>query len=568
MAEDEVNEGSPDQARRMKRRDFLRAALAASASVLVDARSPAEPATPQKSKAPAAPGTKTSSAAPSGELKVGIDTYGGAESWDAVTNNVVVNDTTVIQVFDTLFTMKDGTLRPNVVEKWEMAADGLSWTYHIRRGIKFHNGDDLTATDVKYSLDRFISKEAYFSDMRGVVDHIDQVDNYTVRLFTKRPVPFLPELSAESQPAQGFVLPKAYIEKNGMPYFQQHPIGSGPLKFSRKATNNFIEYAAVDKHWRKTPAFKKITLLLVRDEATRVAMLKTGEIDVTPVSIDTAVDLEKQGFTVYPVFAEQPFVMINGSYDPRASGMPVANIKVRQAISLAIDREAIAKELFHGKTGRLMPPYLLPGQTDIDTPYWQEQCKRYYRYDPNEAKKLLAEAGYANGFSIKLFSFPASGSPYLPRLLEATAAYWAKVGIRGEITPLDYAQYLKIRTEPAQELVGNINLMRGGSAAPVPKELQVVYGNDSPYRITGMAGKKTGTPELDALIKQLYAEVDAAKRKDLIAKAIKMGMDTWTVIPYYSVQSMIAVSSKVQFEIPPATVAGYLGLYVADALHK
>ena len=110
---------------------------------------------------------------------------------------------------------------PEVVEKWELTPDGSSWIYHIHKGIKFHNGEDLKADDVKFSLDLYCSEDANYSDLRNAIERVEIVDDYTVRVYTNGPQPFLPQMSSWYPPAERMVTPKDYIEQNGMDYFKQ-----------------------------------------------------------------------------------------------------------------------------------------------------------------------------------------------------------------------------------------------------------------------------------------------------------------------------------------------------------
>ncbi|MBI2958278.1 MAG: ABC transporter substrate-binding protein, partial [Chloroflexi bacterium] len=124
-----------------------------------------------------------------------------------------------------MFRLEGSQLAPGVIEKWELAPDGLSWLYNVRKGIKFHNGDDLTADDVKFTIDEYTSAKALQSQTRGAVDRVDKVDSYAVRVFTKGKQPFLPSLASWFSPGQGVVLPKKYVEQSGVDGFDRRPVG-------------------------------------------------------------------------------------------------------------------------------------------------------------------------------------------------------------------------------------------------------------------------------------------------------------------------------------------------------
>ncbi|MBI2856724.1 MAG: ABC transporter substrate-binding protein, partial [Chloroflexi bacterium] len=409
------------------------------------------------------------------------------------------------------------------------------------------------------------------SNLRVILDRVEQVDDYTVRVFTKTPQPYLPTFSSVNSPAQGQVMPKDYIEKNGAEYFSRNPVGAGPWRLTRVVSGDLIEYEAVTNHWRKTPAFKKLTLFQVPEASTRLAMLKTGEADAANVSLEDAVAMEKAGYSAVELFGEQPRGQFHGTYDPRAAGTPLTDIRVRQALTIAINHDELARTLFQGKAGRIMPPNLFYGMDDIDSDLWASYSKDFYKYDPDKARQLLAQAGYPGAFgnpTIKLYVFSASGSPYLPKLDEIVAAYWQRVGMKVDLVPVDFATWLTWRKEPAMQLVGNASITRGPILSPAPVLLTSMWGNNDVYRLTGGAGGKNYMPIVDELLVAASKELDPVKRKKILADFIKIAMDTWTSFPFPTVPSMMVAGSKVKFDLPYPLVVSYVGLYADYASHK
>ncbi len=261
-----------------------------------------------------------------GDLRYAIVTFGtGAQ--DPIKANPQDASSMLSQVYDLMFRMEGGKLSPGAIEKWEIAPDGLSWVYGVRKGIKFEDGSDLTAKDVKFSLERYMSKDATNRNMANMVDHVEMVDSYTVRIYTKGPQPFLPNYMTTTSRGQGLVMPMDYITKNGVDYFVKNPMGSGPWKFVSYVAGDSIKLTAKASHWRQTPAFKNLVIMVIPEPATRVAMLKAGNIDVTEVSMDSAVLLEKAGYTIYPMSGIQLSLQFKGTYEPRAKGMPTADIR-------------------------------------------------------------------------------------------------------------------------------------------------------------------------------------------------------------------------------------------------
>ena len=506
-------------------------------------------------------------AGPYGELRIALGTL-GLERLDPGIGTATTVGTQIAPFMDLLFFKEtiDGPLSPSIVVKWEMAADGLSWTYSIRQGVKFHNGEDLKADDVKFTIERYVAKDAYSPETRTYVDRVELVDDYTVRIFTKGKAPFLPYTSHQGPPGQGFVMPKDYIEKNGMDYFERHPVGSGSFKFVRTISGDFLEYEALSTHWKKTAEFKKLVLIVMPDETTRVASLKTGAADVIDVGLENSVDLERSGFKTFASDFAVPKIHIFGAYDARMAGKPITNIKVRQALSLAINRDEMLKTFFMGKASRAMPPCVVPSSIDIDVPYWQDYADKMYRYDPVEAKRLLKEAGYADGFSTKLFTFAAPGVPWLPKMAEIIDGYWRAVGVKSEITPIEFASYTAWRKGPADPFLGQISTYRnpGSQYGITPRDMKAWHSvlNSATLIAPG------AMPELDKQIDAVQSETDAAKRKEMLPQIIKTGAESYTELSIALVPVMAAMGPNVDIGISTPLPSPYMPTFSAWFKHR
>lgn len=194
--------------------------------------------------------------APYGELKIGTPTF-GAEQFDPAVQPPMMGF-----YCDGLLSFEDGQVKPGLAERWEIAPDGLSWTFYLRKGVKFHNGDDLTAKDVKFSLDHYMSDAARYGNMKDMVAHTDIVDDYTVHVYTKGPQPYLwTILTSFLSPSYGAIIPKDYIEKNGIKYFEQHPVSSGPYRFVEHVSGVSVTEEAVDNYWGGRLPLRHLSLL-------------------------------------------------------------------------------------------------------------------------------------------------------------------------------------------------------------------------------------------------------------------------------------------------------------------
>ena len=346
-----------------------------------------------------------------------------------------------------------GKLTPGLALSWKAGADGKSWTFKLRPGVKFHDGSEMTAEDVQFTLmEGFRRPKAKASRVRqfrkGIKD-VQVVDRHTVTVVTARPWPTFPYDMSFQPGIEGIVLPKAYIEKVGWDGFAQKPVGTGPWKFVKHEVGNFIEFEAVKDHWRASPNFDRLRTVLVKEAATRVAMLKTGQVDVARISLDEVQDVSKAGFKI----AEDPQptsvrIHLYATYYDKAG--PVKDVRVRQALNLAVNRQEIVDTLLHGK-GK--PAAVFPSSPiSIGFP----ADLKPYPYDPAKARKLLAEAGHPNGFSIKLFALPTGGFTQYLQLAEIVAGYWEAIGVKTSIVPTDIGAFrpLYIANPQSPKIVG------------------------------------------------------------------------------------------------------------------
>ncbi|MBI2957479.1 MAG: ABC transporter substrate-binding protein [Chloroflexi bacterium] len=498
---------------------------------------------------------------PYGELKLGLSTF-DQDRFEPTK----VSTTTAVQFFapmaDWLIRLDGAKLGPGVADSWELAKDGGSWIFRIHKGIKFHNGEDLTADDVKFSLERYMRPDSLRPDIREATARVDKVDDYTVAVYTKRSpeIYYTLLLSFYNPSSLGIVQPKDYIEKNGIDYYEQHPIGSGPFKFSRYTKADFVEYEAVDNHWRKTPAFKKFTEYMVPDESTRSAMIKVGALDMMEAEIDAARQLEDKGFKAVSLSHQQTLVILKGGLDPASKGLPISDVRVRQALSLAINREEIMKFYLFGK-GSPPLPALLQGEwvEDADIPYWEQQAaKSYARYDPTEAKRLLAEAGYPQGFSIKVWGPIMGQGAFLPKVAEIVAGYWQAIGVKAEVVVADFnavRPILDVNKVPNTPLRGNAVMNRLG-VRPNPVAMYSTYlSSNASYPLLDLSW-----PEVDKVLASIAVETNVTKRKEIIAQVIQKVADLYVVLPIAGVPSLGVLGPAADYTSlgPHASFAQYV----------
>lgn len=329
-----------------------------------------------------------------------------------------------------------GKLRPWLADSWTESADGRAWEFKLHPGVRFHDGIELTAEDVQFTLmdalRRPESRLARTVQFKNSIKSVDIVDKYTFKIVTNNRWITLPYDISQQPGTEGVILPKQYITKVGWDAFAKSPVGSGPWKFVRFEPGNILEFEAVKDHWRTKPQFDRLQTLLVPEVATRIAMLRSGEADVASITLDSVADAQAAGLKVIgDPDAMSIRIQLHGTYLPTAG--PLGNVKVREALNVAINREEMVKTLFHG---RGEPATVFPiGKSSIGFP----QDLRPYPYDPARARRVLAEAGFLTGLTVKLYSFSTAGFSQYQQMAEAVAGYWQAVGVKTTIVPTDLA---------------------------------------------------------------------------------------------------------------------------------
>jgi dipeptide transport system substrate-binding protein len=367
-------------------------------------------------------------------------------------------DAVSVPMFNRLVEFETGTTNvvPALATSWTVSPDSKVYTFKLRRGVKFHSNAqfkptrDMNADDVVFSWSRMADDAnpfhkmtagqtfAYFDDMgmKNIVDKVEKVDDYTVRYTLKRAeAPFLADMAMDF----ASILSKEYfdaMQKKGTPNAADvFPIGTGPFEFASYQKDATIRYKAFDAYWGGRPKIDNLVFSITRDATTRYAKLKTGECqvmafpkpaDLVEMKKDPAIDvLQKEGLNI-------GYIAFNVEKKPFDQKL------VRQALNMAVDKEAILKAVYQGQ-GQVaknpIPPILWSYNDAI----------KDYPYDPAKAKAMLAQAGYPNGFDTELWYLPVT-RPYNPdgkRMAELVQADWEKIGVHARLVTYEWAEYRK-----------------------------------------------------------------------------------------------------------------------------
>ena len=354
---------------------------------------------------------------------------------------------------------------PAIAKSWEVSEDGLTWTFEIRDDVYFHNGDKLTSADVLFSIEHMqdpASTNPWSPWLSYNFDSHYCSDDYTYVYKT-----VVPEHPLVMSFASTRIIPKDYIETNGWDYFKANPVGSGPWKFVEFVSGDHFTVEANADHWRTVPHFERCILYLVPEEATQVAMLKRGEIDiVTAITLDRALELKDEGWrTVQFTVPMGSNVVMPGTW---LTDGPTSDIRVRRALAAAIDYQEICDTFFHGYAepgGRF---FHYPGMFGWDDD-WEAET-----YDLAEAQSLLAAAGYPDAFDDPVIQiYVQVGTGYTPDLMQILQGYWTAAGIQTDITMVDAFEMLGLF------FFGSVDPEGDNIGAIIPW----VYGNNWPTNV-------------------------------------------------------------------------------------
>jgi peptide/nickel transport system substrate-binding protein len=382
---------------------------------------------------------------------------------------------------------------PSLAESWSASEDGLTYEFALRGGAKFHNGDDVTAEDVKLSFERYRGSTRQMLHDR--VAALETPDARHVRFRLKQPWPDFLTYYVEASGA-GWIVPKKYVEAVGEEGFKKAPVGAGPYKFVSFTPGLELTLEAFEGYWRKVPSVKRLVLRMIPDEATRLVALKRGEVDIIyAIRGELADELARsKGLSVKPIISKATFwVYFADQWDAKS---PWHDVRVRRAANLALDRDTMNQALTLGQskiTGNIVP--------DIFEYYWPPPIPRY---DPDEAKRLLAEAGFPRGFDAGEYNCDASYAS----LAEAVLDNLQQVGIRSKLRPLERAAFFRAYAEKSLK-----NLVQAGSGS---------FGNAATrleaFVIKGGAYAYGNYSDIDALFEAQASELDHTRRAATLHK--------------------------------------------------
>src|SRR5438034_5557429 len=434
-----------------------------------------------------------------------------------------------ITPFGVLYAIHDALVRPlpgqkmgpSLAESWTESSDGLTYEFKLRRGLKFHNGDPVTADDAKWSFERYQGAGA--KQLQARVRQVEAVDPLTLRVQLKEAWPDFMTFYGTTATAAGIVLPRKYFESVGADGFRQRPIGAGPYKFVSQRPGVDVVLEAFPAYWRHTPYIKRLTMKGVPDSTTRLAMLKSGETDYA-LFLDgpegEAVKRDPRMALVATRHASIFWIEFADQWDPKS---PWHDKRLRQAVNYALDRKAISDAACLG----FCPPSGVIVPRVMDYALQVEP----HPYDPQKAKQLLADAGYPRGFD----AGEMTPIPGFATIAEAAMNYLNTVGIRVRLRQMERATFYAAWQE--KKLRG-LFLVGAGNAGNAASRVEAFIYSKGSYA-------SGGYPDIDELFQQQARERDTAKREALLHRIQQLTIDRAMFAPIWDLRGLMGVGPRV-----------------------
>jgi peptide/nickel transport system substrate-binding protein len=475
-----------------------------------------------------------SAAPPTGEVKTAASDIGVGVPIPYLERTTALDWTGLL--YDSLVgNTHEGKLSPELglANKWEMSRDGLTWTFHLRKGVKFHDGVELTAKDVKFSIEQNMLPDAieyYF--IKEYVKNIDVPGPYTVVINCKNPCVYMAFFLSNIMGSGGMVIPKEYYERLGKDQFAKRPIGSGPYKWHSQVVGSSIKLEATEKHWRDgVPKYKYMTYLVIPEEVTRMSMLRTGEADIARISREGVREALSVGLNV--LTKENAFAF---QFQPNMQWTsPVfSDIRFRKALNLAIDKEGIIKHLL---AGLAKPAAFFPGSHMAAFEPSLLNLKPY-PYDPAEARRLIKEGGW-EGYEFTLISMSRAWLPEYPKIVEAVAASWEKIGLKPKIRVTDWAVYRKAFSDRKTQ-----NIIHG-TESPVSPDIVTLLERISDRWDFSQRRSTVNIPEMNERFEKIAKSLDISEITKLLAEICRYAYDHYLLVPMCDLPDIIAANQRI-----------------------
>ena len=424
---------------------------------------------------------------------------------------------------------EEGTPSPQagLLDSATISSDAKSFTLRLRQGMKWHDGREITADDVRFSLEYYTREDAacgVCALLQGALDSVTVTDRYTAEIRLNEPdAEFLHLLGPVEGDAP--LLPKHHWESEGEAGLAENPIGSGPWKFSERKTGEYIEFQANADYWdgQRIPAFDKLRLVQIEDAAERLKALRSGRVDITIIDREDVEPLKQEGFAIGgPKYVLATTLLYFMSYDP---SYLTSDINFRKALALGADLEDIVDALYPAEAATLAggAPFFSPPTEGYDAGLPP------YSYDPAEAQRLLQDAGY-DGETVHLLSLAAYGLTEMLDVNEMLVEDWREIGVNVELVNTEFPQMLARWVARPQEFddLAPAPLIHG--AFPHTSRFNTTVKD---YMASGRGGRLAypDTERGDALYQELSGITDPVEREERLRLLNHQTYDEYWAVP-------------------------------------
>ncbi len=453
-------------------------------------------------------------------------------------------------IFDRLVDVEvdaDGNSKivPSLAESWDISDDGLEYTFHLRQGVKFHNGNDFTAEDVAYTFHRLLTVEGgvnteFIDQIKGAdellagetdtLEGVEVVDDYTIKVTLKEPFAgFLASISSPGVSIYDSEATEAAGDQFGMD--PAVTVGTGPFEFASWSFNNQLVLTRNEDYWKGASELPGVVIKIIPDTETQSMMFESGELDI--LDLDYAADSVDRFTETYPdQIVQGPRVGIV-YFTMNFNKEPFQDVRVRKAVQMSIDRQAILDALYGGR-GQVEQGIFPHGLIGFNPA--QEEIK----YDPEAAKALLAEAGYADGFDMEIAA-DSSASDTMTMALEIVSDQLAEVGINAEIKNYDESTWLE--TRKSGELGSFMSTWSADYNDP-DNFIYTFFGNEEKTKIRSINYPDTEVMERVAKARTIVNEDERLAEYKALEEKIVHEDAAW--VPMFSRLHLFAVSKRVQ----------------------
>lgn len=420
----------------------------------------------------------------------------------------------------------DGSVKPLIAKSWKASPHALTWTFTLADNAKFSDGTPVTAEDVRWTFDKIRNDaKSPARSYLGLVKAIDIVDGNQIRFQLNKPFAIW-----DRQVSLISIMSKAAYEKLGPEGFSRKPVGAGPFEVVEWVKDDHLELRAVERYWRTGAKVQRLVFRPVPSEASRVAALQSGDVDVVAILPPSVVERLKQRANVKVVSIPSNRVVFLGI---NMKNPVLANLKLRQAMDYAIDRNAIAKQLLRG----LGDPV---GQIIAPVTFGFDQSRKPTPYDVAKAKQLVQESGYKG--EVILLSYANNRFAFGDEVAQAVAGYLGAVGINVKLDSQAFNSWLPVWLE--KKLPGLYLMSYGPSIMDAELALSTLYES-------GTGRGYWDSEEIDKLIAQQRAETDPARRQKVIADIWRLSQENLALAPLYVEYHSYGMRSNVSWKPRP-----------------